>query len=104
MNLGVYRCPVCSGPIARWGVRKAFTCHHCHWALASNLERVLRLAAWAAVAVEVLLFAGLWWWQGDVWAATGTYLAVACLAGVAAWFLVMDLALRLVPLHPPPGR
>ncbi len=98
---GIHGCPVCAGPLARWTVHPRFTCHHCHWALSSNLTSVRRWALGAALATEGLLFAAIWLVQQAFWSATGIYLLVACLPGALAWWLVSDLAVRLTPLHPP---
>jgi uncharacterized protein (DUF983 family) len=101
LNLGVFRCPVCGGSIARWVIRAEFTCHHCHWALASNLASIARRALLIAVIVEVLLFLAVWLTTGSLLSATAIYLYVAVFLGALAWFLVMDLGLTLKPLRPP---
>lgn len=99
MKLGIYDCPVCGGPIARWVIRARFTCHHCKRALASNLEASIRRAFVLAVALEVLLFGVIWLVRGSALEATGTYLYVACFGGMGVWVVAMQLGLRLWPLH-----
>ena len=100
MKLGVYKCPVCSGPLARWVIHSEFTCHHCHWAISANLAATRKLALLVALAAEAFLFGAIWLLADSFWSSAGMYLEVACFFGAFAWFVVMDLALRLTPLRP----
>jgi hypothetical protein len=49
-------CPVCRGRIALWVVQPAFTCHHCNWALRSNIKQARARAFAGAVLAEAALF------------------------------------------------
>lgn len=100
LNLGVFHCPVCRGPIARWVIRTTFTCHHCNWTLASNLVPLSRRALALAVAAELALFGCFWLYTGSALAATGIYFYVAIFLGALVWFLVMDLGLVLTAVRP----
>jgi hypothetical protein len=97
----VFRCPMCNGRIALWVVQSAFTCHHCRWALSSNIRAAISQAVVVAVIVELLLFAGLWLYVGSMSFALGVWLAAGCLLGFGAGWLFVRQAVRLVPLHPP---
>ncbi|MEJ5999848.1 hypothetical protein [Paucibacter soli] len=96
----VYRCPVCHGRIALWAIQRAFTCHHCHWVLASNLPVAFSGAVTVGATIEGLLLAGLWLYLGSVSLAFGAWLAAGSLLGFAGGWLYLRQALRLVPLRP----
>lgn len=97
----VFRCPMCKGRIALWAVQSAFTCHHCHWALSSNVRSAISRAVMAAAVCEVLLLAGLWLYVGSLSFALGAWLVAGCLLGFGVGWLFVQRAVRLVPLHPP---
>ena len=85
----VFSCPVCRGSIALWAVRSAFTCHHCKWALSSNIRSAhVKAVAAAAVAEVVLLLALLAWLP---WPSTGlvAWVSVAGVPGLAVGWLAL---------------
>lgn len=92
---------MCKGRIALWAVQSAFTCHHCRWALSSNIRSAASQAVVVAVIAELLLLAGLWLYVGALSLAFGVWLAAGCLLGFGAGWLFVRQAVRLLPLHPP---
>jgi hypothetical protein len=102
MSFGTFKCPVCAGSIGDWVIRQEFTCHHCSWALSSNLTSVSRLGLLAAVAAECVLFAAIWALDGSLLSSIWTYLAFGSMAGALTWIGVINLRLRLSPLRPKP--
>ena len=97
----VLRCPVCKGSIAFWVVQPAFTCHHCKWALRSNVQVSVRNAFAVGAAVEVAVLVALWLWLGWSHQALSVWSAACGVAGLAAGWLVVRWFTALTPLRPP---
>jgi hypothetical protein len=97
----VLRCPVCKGPIALWAVQPTFTCHHCRWALRSNVRVALHNAFVVGAVVEVALLVALWQWLGSSVDAVAVWLAASGVAGFAAGWVVVRRFTVLIPLRPP---
>ena len=103
----ILQCPICRGRIALWAVQSAFTCHHCRWALSSNVHAVISKSIIVAVIAEVLFLAGLSLYFGSWSFALGVWLAAGCLlrlgrdgslsAGLCVWCRCILLALSLEP-------
>lgn len=55
-----FKCSACNGRLALWAVRAEFVCPHCDMILRSNRGRAIVKAAWVTLAVEALLFSGLY--------------------------------------------
>lgn len=84
-----------------WVVRKAFTCHHCRWALSSNLNAAIGRGVWVGCATELSLIGGLLLGLGSVSKALDIWFcAPGGLAFVAGSVYVL-WALRFVPMRPP---
>ena len=99
-----FRCPVCRGRVASWAVQSEFTCHHCKWALSSNLGVALRRAVGVGVAVEVLLLFALYWLLHSAGQALNLWLAASCVFGFFSGWLAFRSTLTLRPLRPPRAR
>ena len=96
----VFSCPVCRGPIALWAVLPAFTCHHCQWAVSSNIRAArVKAVAVAVVAEAVLLLALL---LSLPRASTGliAWLSVVGLLGLAVGWFALKAFVSLQPMHP----
>jgi len=96
-----FRCPMCRGRVASWAVQSEFTCHHCRWALSSNLGVALRRAVGVGVAVELLLLFALYWLLHSAGQALNVWLAASCVFGFFAGWLAFRFFLTLPPLRPP---
>lgn len=92
---------MCQGRVASWAVQPEFTCHHCKWALSSNLGVALRRAVGVGVAVEVLLLSALYWLLHSAGQALNLWLAASCVFGFFAGWLAFRFSLTLRPLRPP---
>jgi hypothetical protein len=97
----VFPCPVCRGPLAFWVLQPQFTCHHCHWALSSNVRVARVRAVVVAVVFELLLLAALLAAlprgisSAAVWSAAGGVL------GFCGGWVALKLSVSLLPLRPP---
>jgi len=91
------RCPVCGGPLANWVVRKEFTCHHCAWALASNVGTAFARGVWAGVLFEVCVAIAVFLAFG--WVGAIGWLQVLGLAGLAVGAVVYRASLQITPLR-----
>lgn len=97
----IFQCPICKGRIALWVVQSAFRCHHCRWALSSNVHAVISKAIIVAVVAEAIFLAGLSLCFGSWSFALGVWLAAGGLLGFGAGWLFVRRRVRLVPMHPP---
>lgn len=95
----VFRCPVCRGHIALWAMQSVFTCHHCQWALSSNIRSACVKAVGAAMVAEtVLLLVLLSWLQPS--AGLGAWLAAGGVLGFAVGWLAFKSLVLLQPMRP----
>ena len=96
----VFSCPVCRGPIALWAVRPAFTCHHCNWALSSNVRMARIKAIGTAVVAELLLLLALLVWLPRPSAGLVVWSFVAGYLGLAVGWIALKVFMALHPMHP----
>jgi hypothetical protein len=96
----VFSCPVCRGPIALWAVQPEFTCHHCHWALSSNIRAARFKAAAVAVGAEAVLLLALLVWLPRARTGFVAWLSVVGVLGLAAGWFALKSLLSLQPMHP----
>ena len=96
----VFSCPVCRGPVAFWAVQPAFTCHHCHWALSSNVRTARVKAVGVAVVAELALLSILLAWLPRPGNGLAVWLSLGGLLGFAAGWVALKVLLSLRPMHP----
>lgn len=93
----VLRCPVCQGRVALWAVQPMFTCHHCKWALRSNVRVALRNAFVVGAVFEITFLAALSQWSASANDAVLVWLAAGGVVGFAAGWLVVRWFTVLIP-------
>lgn len=96
----VFKCPVCRGPIALWAIQPTFTCHHCHWALSSNIRAARVKAVATAFVAEVLLLLALLVFLPLPTTGLVAWLSVVGLLGLAVGWFTLTVSLSLRPMHP----
>jgi len=95
-----FHCPVCQGPLASWVVRAEFTCHHCSWALRSNVGGAFAWALGVGGAAEVAVLVLLWVFVPGRLDPLIVWLSLSGVVGYAVGYVVFSRTLVLSPMRP----
>lgn len=95
-----FHCPVCQGPLASRVVRAEFTCHHCSWALRSNVGRAFAWALGVGGAAEVAVLASLWVLLPGRLDPLTVWLSLGSVVGYFVGYVVFSRAIVLTPMRP----
>ena len=93
-------CPMCQRPIAAWVVRAEFTCHHCAWAIRSNIGQAFVWALLASLFVEIAVFIWLWCWLPQKMDFLGVWLALGGIVGYILGQFTFKVKMTLTPVRP----